>query len=168
MQGTLQNFFCIFLLFSGLITPLPEYVGLFFVFSARSPPGTQQGSDHPLPGHSPAAPAGSSRRRRCAPAAGRWSGQGLPGRRRAHFRTAKSKSPVPGWTFAGRSGKVLCPAGLLHGEAEKCARAGFRRVGFRAAGVPRRAKKPGFFSFFSGGLRACIRKPGLLFPKKRG
>jgi len=79
-----------------------------------------------------------------------------------------------GHTFAEQSRKVLCPGGLSqsavrntyrvgglsHSEAEKCARAGFRRVGFRAAGVLGRAKKnPVFFLFF--------RRPSRMYKEAR-
>ena len=86
---------------------------------------------------------------RCAPAAGRWSGQGLPGRAagtlsqsevekscaRVDFRTAKSESPVPRRTFARRSGEV-CPGGVPAGR--------FPGGGCAPAGE----KNPVFFSFF--------------------
>ena len=58
--------------------------------------------------------------------------------------------------------------GLFHDEAEKCARAGFRRVGFRAAGVPGRAKKNRVFFFFSGGPTRMYKEGRASFSEKKG
>ena len=136
------------------------------------------GSDHPPPGHT------SARRRENPPA--RWT---LPEQSGKHpaarwdFFTAKRRSAATR-TSPEQSRKVLCPGGLFQIKAEKCAACRpfaeqSRKVcppgtssrqsaeaDFRAAAAKNRPpgeKKPGFFQ----PLRACIRKRGLLFPKKR-
>ena len=157
MQGTLQNFFCIFLLFSGLITPLPEYVGLFFAFSARSPPGTLRDLTTPSLGTARAGGGGSETPAGCARADGssRRRAAGFPGGRCARAAGCRPRRVCP-----GGSGRGL-PAGFPGGFFPVPA------GGFPAAGVPGRAKKSRVFSVFFRRASRMYKEAGGSFSEKK-
>ena len=104
---------------------------------------------------------------RCAPAAGRWSGQGLPGRAAGTLSQSEVEKSCARVDFS----RTQCetPTGSVDFSTAKRRSVPGRGSGGSVSGrrvCPGGRKKPGFFFFFSGGLRACIRKPGPLFPKK--
>jgi len=107
-----KTFFAIFLFFP-ISDPPPGYCRTFpFLWGAVAARHTK-GFDHPLP----VCPGGRRRKPTrpqdfCPVKSGKPSGL-------VDFRRTKRKSPVPGWTFAERSQKVLCLGGLLQSKVRK-------------------------------------------------
>lgn len=149
-------------------TPTPEFVGNSRVRGARSPPGTPRDLTTPSRAHlGPAAghtdlPGDFARakRRSVPPARPDFFTAKRRSAARPDFTRAKSESPVPGWTFPEQSGEVCRPPDFRRAKSESVPGDGSgRRVG-----VPARRKKNRVFFW---PLRACIRKCGLLFRKKK-
>ena len=120
----------------------------------------------------PGGSAGSFRRVAVCPAAGRWSGQGLPGRAagtlsqsevekscaRVDFFTGKRETPTGSVDFFTAKRRSV-PGRVF---------ARFRRAGFRAAVCPAGEKKTGFFFFFSGGPSRMYKEGRASFSEKKG
>ena len=156
----------------GADTPTPEFVGNSRVRGARSPPGTPRDLTTPWVGtprpggwaHRPARRLRQSKAVNCARP--RLLHGKAEKRRPADFTRAKSESPVPGWTFPEQSGEVCRPPDFRRAKSESVPGGGSgRRVGVPARAAKNRPAKKN--RGFSRTLRACIRKRGLLFRKKK-
>ena len=105
--------------------------------------------------------------RRCARTAGRWSGQGLPGRAASTLSQSEVEKSCARVDFS----RTQCetPTGSVDFSTTKRRSVPGRGSGGSVSGrrvCPGGRKKTGFFSFFPAGLRACIRKRRALFRKK--